>query len=41
MSDMQELNTMPGILFEGKVIIVEGLANLALLSKPIVKLIAN
>lgn len=34
MNDMEELNTMHGILFEAKVIVVEGLAKPALLSKP-------
>jgi kynurenine formamidase len=40
MNDMEELNTTHGILFEAKVIVVEGLANLALLSKPKVTFIA-
>ena len=40
MNDMEGLNTMHGILFKAKVIVVEGLANLVLLSKPKVTYIA-
>jgi kynurenine formamidase len=39
-NDIEELNTVHGILFEAGIIVVEGLANLASLSKPIVTFIA-
>jgi kynurenine formamidase len=39
-NDMEELTAIHKILFEGGVIVVEGLANLASLSKPKVTFIA-
>lgn len=39
-NDIEELNTVHGILFEAGIVVVEGLANLASLSKPKVTFIA-